>query len=94
MCNDTEYATVYASADGATWHCFAKFKRDWSLIRNRHRFVDRAIRHPEIRLVPGHNDTEFVFGFGRAIQGADGRMIKWMRSEINECIRFADAVAS
>lgn len=81
-CNDSQSAAVFVSQDGAQWQRLATFERDWALIRQRHRFVDRAIRHPEVKLVPGRNETDFLFGFGRGVRGADGRLLRWSRARL------------
>lgn len=76
-CNNTRFATAMVSKNGTTWHRLAVLERDWEVARQRHRFINRAIRHPEIQLVPGHNETGFVFGYGRSVRGADGRSLRW-----------------
>jgi hypothetical protein len=92
-CNDSTSAAVFVSEDGTQWHRLAAFERDWALIRQRHRFVDRAIRHPEIELVPGQNETDFLFAFGRGVRSADGRFLRWSLEEVSEHISISNAVA-
>jgi len=89
-CNDTNSATVFASRDGTQWTRLAAFERDWALIRERHQFVDRAIRHPEVRLVPGRNETGFVFAYGRGIRVADGQCLRWACEEVADHLRSAE----
>jgi hypothetical protein len=89
-CNDSTSAAVFVSEDGLQWNRLASFERDWGLIRQRHRFVDRAIRHPEVKLVPGRNKTDSLFGFGRGIRGADGRSLRWSFKEIVDHIRSSE----
>jgi hypothetical protein len=86
-CNDTAAAHVFVSPNGIEWHRFDSFRRDWSFLRGRHSFIDRAVRHPEIELVPGDNNTSFIFGYGRGIRGADGRLLRWTREQVLDCIR-------
>lgn len=85
-CNDSQLAAVFVSEDGTHWQRLASFRRDWPLIRERYRFVDRAIRHPQVKLVPGRNETDFLFAFGRAVRGTDGRALRWSIEKISEHI--------
>jgi hypothetical protein len=85
--NDATSAAVFVSEDGAQWHRLATFARDWELIRQRHRFVDRAIRHPEIELVPGENETDYLFAFGRGVREADGKLLRWPLDQVLEYVR-------
>lgn len=89
-CNDTEFATVFVSKNGATWHRLTAFERDWGIIRQHHRFINRAVRHPEIHLVPGRNETEFVFGYGRGVRGADGQSLRWSCDQVFSHVRALD----
>lgn len=86
-CNDTKFATVFVSSNGTTWIRLARFPRDWETIRQRHRFVNRLIRHPEVQLVPGHNKTGFLYGFGRGIHGADGQSLRWSCDQVFSYLR-------
>jgi hypothetical protein len=81
-CNDSKSASVFVSEDGTQWKCLSTFRRDWGMIRQRLRIVDRAIRHPEVKLVPGQNNTGFIFAFGRGIRRGDGKGLRWSRSQI------------
>lgn len=81
-CNDSKFATVFVSSDGAQWHCLAEFERDWPMARECHRFVNRALGHPEVQLVPGRNETDYVFAFGRGIGANDGRLLRWAEEQV------------
>jgi hypothetical protein len=80
--NNTTAAAVFVSKEGTQWKRLASFERDWAVIRQHHRFVDRAIRHPEVKLVPGRNETDFLFAYGRGVRGADGRFLRWSLEKI------------
>ncbi len=86
-CNDTTAAHVYVSLNGSRWHRFVSFDRDWDFLRGRHSFIDQAVRHPEIELVPGDNGTNLIFGYGRGVRGTDGRLLRWTREQVLDCIR-------
>ncbi len=86
-CNDTTAAHVLASPNGTEWHQLVSFHRDWNFLRGRHSFVDRAVRHPEVELVPGDNSTNLIFGYGRGVRGADGRLLRWSREHVLDCMR-------
>jgi len=92
-CNDSRSATVFVSEDGTRWQRLASFERDWGLIRQRHRFVDRAIRHPEIKLVAGRNETNFLSAFGRGIREADGRFLRWSREKVKASLRSTEVTS-
>ena len=86
--NNTAAAMVFGSLDGESWHRLTVFPRDWKRIRERSRFIDRVIRHPELKLVPGPNETDVVFGTGVGLQDIDGRLVWWERSEIRKAIEM------
>jgi hypothetical protein len=92
LCNDSKLAAVFVSRDGTHWQHLASFRRDWSLIRERYRFIDRVIRHPEVKLVPGRNETGFLFAFGRGVRGADGRALRWSTEKISEHISTSEEI--
>ncbi len=91
-CNDSTLAAVFVSQNAIQWQRLAAFERDWALVRQRYRFADRAIRHPEIKLVPGRNKTDFLFAFGRGVRGTDGKALRWSLDKISEHISTSDAV--
>lgn len=82
--NDETGATLFASLDGESWRRVARFPPD-ALCRILP-FAKKVLRYPEIAPTPGDNETPFVFGFGRSVQGADGRLLRWSRSEIREAL--------
>lgn len=90
-CNNSTSACVFVSEKGRKWYELVSLPRDWNMIRERHQFVDRVIRHPEIELVPGENDTNFVLAFGRGIRGADGQLLRWSCDRIRNCMDSAQS---
>lgn len=88
--NDETGATLFASLDGEVWRRVDRFPPD-ALCRTLP-FAGKVLRYPEIALTPGDNETPFVFGFGRSVQGADGRFVRWSRSEIEDAL--AESAAS
>lgn len=83
--NEETGATLYASLDGEDWCQFDRFPPD-ALCRILP-FARRILQYPELVLTPGHNETPFVFGFGRSIRRADGRLLRWSQSEIREVMQ-------
>lgn len=77
-------ATLFASLDGENWRRVDRFPPD-TLCRILP-FARNILRYPELALTPGDNDTPFVFGFGRSVRGADGRFVRWSRSEIRDAL--------
>lgn len=88
-CNDSRSAAVFVSKDATQWQRLAEFECDWGVIRHKHYFVDGVIRHPQVRLVPGRNETGSLFAFGIGVRGVDGKLLRWSMGEIN-C--YIDAV--
>lgn len=78
--NNESSAMVYASLDGTDWHRIARFPPDlWSVL---FRFAPSVIRYPEVVLLQGNGDAGYIFGFGRSVRGAEGRLIRWSSSDV------------
>lgn len=77
-------ATLFASLDGQDWRQIDRLSPD--VLYRILPFARKVLRYPELGLAPGDNDTPFVFGFGRSVRGADGRLVRWSRSEIREAL--------
>jgi hypothetical protein len=79
--NDTRHATVHASLDGTIWKEVTALVRDVPACLR----LDRFTRYPEIELVPpaglvqqeDEEACDAVYGFGRAVRGGDGRLLRW-----------------
>lgn len=77
--NDSESAYVFVSHNGKEWQKLAAFKRDWPLLRK----ITRFVGHPEIKLVPGPNETGHLFAFGQGVQKVDGSLLRWPHERIS-----------
>lgn len=78
--NDETGATLFASLEGESWQRVDRVPPD--VLCRILPFAKKILRYPEIALTPGDNETPFVFGFGRSVQGADGRLVRWSQSEL------------
>lgn len=83
--NSQHGARVYGSLDGFRWGSVARFSPD--LLSRGFSWAARLIRYPEIAMVGGWDQTPFVFGYGRGVAGAGGKMIRWDRRSILETLR-------
>lgn len=84
---DERGATVYGSLNGEDWSRIDRFPPD-TLCRLLP-FARRVLRYPEVVLTPGRNETPAVFGFGRSVRRAEGRLLRWPRSEIKDLLQEA-----
>lgn len=82
--NDETGATLFASRDGERWRRVDRLPPD-AMCRTLP-FAKKVFRYPEITLAPGDDETPFVFGFGRSVRRADGRLLRWPRSGIREAL--------
>lgn len=83
--NDSFRATMWASMDGCRWHCICEYPADWWY--RALPFARPALQYPELQLVPGTDETPYVFAYGRSVQGADDRLLRWSRSRIRTRLR-------
>lgn len=86
--NHESGTTLFASLDGENWRRVDRLPPD--MLCRILPFARKVLRYPEFALTPGDNDTPFVFGFGRSVRGADGRLIRWSRSEIRDALTDTD----
>lgn len=87
--SDEEGAVVLASLDGTDWYRLDRLPPD--LLSHVAPFARRLLRYPEVSLTPGRNETPYVFGFGRSVRGAEGRLLRWPRSGIVRELRDASS---
>lgn len=81
--NKDQRVHVFGSLNGFDWHCIARWTRDLHFTRNWRPYC----QHPNVYFAAGNQNSSRIFGFGIAVQGIDGKMFSWKRSELKKFLK-------
>lgn len=80
--NVVDYASVWGSLDGQRWKEISRFKKD--LIPVKYQFIGR---YAEVYFPHGDNRSNFIIGYGQALQGMSDCMLVWEKARLVDFLK-------